>query len=90
MRCLFSTKCLFVAMFHRFWIHHIVKCSGVLAVVVKQGSHDWWVFKHVTTLLALVMSSSVYIQQMRCCYNVELASYKLTSWYELHCFPGFE
>ena len=41
--------------FPRFLIHHLVKCSGVLAVFIKQGSHDWWVFKHVTTLLALVM-----------------------------------
>ena len=72
-------------MVHRFLIHHIVKCSDVLAAfLVKQGSHDWWVFKHVTTLLALVMSSLVCAWQMRCCYDVELASYKLTLWYELH------
>ena len=63
--------------FPRFLIHHLVKCSGVLAVFIKQGSHDWWVFKHVTTLLALVMSSSVCTRPMRRCCDVELASYKL-------------
>ena len=45
--------------FHRCWIHHMFKCSGILAVFVRQVHHDGWVFKHVTTLLALVTSSVV-------------------------------